>query len=221
MFLAAWHQKSPKKATRRGHNIRKPYMDFGSMFADRPFSSIKPLDIERFQRQFSSPCSHNDGLWHLAALFNWAIRMQFVDTRNPCSPIRARKVVPRRRDYSTEQIRQIAAHIFCPVFEVPPDTASLEGLARRDMALTKGRVTAANDQMQELCNYMGILFLTMARPSDLNKAEFSHFDLEKLVWHKHTPRVSSSHAHSTSTPTVRYRSIPGSRDGSSPTPPLA
>ncbi|MER8606591.1 integrase family protein [Mesorhizobium sp. M0663] len=205
MFVAAWHRKRPKTATRRGRNIRKPYMDFGSMYADRPFSSIKPLDIERFQRQFSSPYSHNGGLSHITALFNWAIRMQLVDMRNPCSPIRARKVVRRRRDYSTEQIRQIAAHIFCPVFEVPPDTASMEGLTKRVMALTKGNVTTANDQMQELCNFMGILFLTMARPSDLAKAEFDHFDLEKLVWHKHNTKGIKL---SRSLYEYAYRSVP-------------
>lgn len=32
---------------------------------------------------------------------------------------------------------------------------------------------------------MGILFLTMARPSDLAKAEFDHFDSDKLIWQKH------------------------------------
>ncbi|MDX8443072.1 hypothetical protein [Mesorhizobium australafricanum] len=42
-----------------------------------------------------------------------------------------------------------------------------------------------NDQMQELCNFMGMLFLTMARPSDLAKAEFDHFDSDKLIWQKH------------------------------------
>ncbi|MER8995573.1 integrase family protein [Mesorhizobium sp. M0678] len=205
MFVAAWHRKRPKTTTRRGQNIRKPYMDFGSMFADRPFSSIKPLDIERFQRQFVSAYSHNGALVHITALFNWAIRMQLVDMRNPCSPIRARKVVRRRRDYSTEQIRQIAAYIFCPVFEVLPDTASLEGLAKRDMALTKGNVTTANDQMQELCNFMGILFLTMARPSDLAKAEFDHFELEKLVWHKHNTKGIKL---SRSLYEYAYRSVP-------------
>ncbi|TGT44568.1 integrase [Mesorhizobium sp. M8A.F.Ca.ET.165.01.1.1] len=158
------------------------------MFANKPFSSVKPLDIERFQRQFSSPYSHNDGLRHVSALFNWAIRMQLVDMRNPCSPIRARKVMRRRRDYSTEQIRQIAAHIFYPVMETEPDIETVEGLAKRDLALAKGRVVTANDQMQELCNFMGILFLTMARPSDLAKAEFGHFDLEKLVWRKHNTK---------------------------------
>ncbi|KAA3448601.1 integrase [Mesorhizobium sp. SARCC-RB16n] len=175
------------------------------MFADRPFSSIKPLDTERFQRQFSSPYSHNDALGHVTALFNWAIRMQLVDMRNPCSPIRARKVMRRRRDYSTEQIRQIAAHIFYPILDVPPETAKLEGLAKRDTALVKARITTTNDQMQELCNFMGILFLTMARPSDLTNAEFDHFDLEKLVWHKHNTKGLKL---SRSLYEYAYRSVP-------------
>ena len=205
IFVATWHRKRPKRTTRRGHNIRKPYMDFGSMFADRPFSSIKPLDIERFQRQFSSPYSHNDSLGRVAALFNWAIRMQLVDMRNPCNPIRPRKVMRRRRDYSTEQIRQIAAHIFYPVLKVPPETDQLEGIAKRDTALLKGHVLTANDQMQELCNLMGILFLTMARPSDLANAEFDHFDLEKLIWHKHNTKGIKL---SRSLYEYAYRSVP-------------
>jgi integrase len=131
--------------------------------------------------------------------------MQLVDIRNPCSPIRARKVMRQRRDYSTEQIRQIAAHIFYPVFEALPETAKLEGLAKRDTALVKARTVTANDQMQELCNYMGILFLTMARPSDLTNAEFEHFDLEKLVWHKHNTKGIKL---SRSLYEYAYRSVP-------------
>ncbi|TIU03158.1 MAG: integrase, partial [Mesorhizobium sp.] len=87
------------------------------MFADRSLVSIRPSDIERFQAQFASPHVFNGALGHVTALFNWAIRMQLVDMRNPCSPIRARKTVRQRRDYSTEQIRQIAAHIFYPAVE--------------------------------------------------------------------------------------------------------
>jgi len=205
MFVAGWLRKRPKTATRRGQNMRKPYGDFGSMFADRPFSSIKPLDIERFQRQFASAYSHNGALVHITALFNWAIRMQLVDMRNPCSPIRAKKVIRRRRDYSTEQIRQIAAHIFYPAFEVVPETDNLEGFAKRDMALAKARALTANDHMQELCNFMGILFLTMARPSDLTKAEFDHVDLETLVWHKHNTKGIKL---SRSLYEYAYRSVP-------------
>lgn len=205
VFVAQWRRRTPKMASRRGHNVRRRYKDFGTMFSDRPLSSIRPLDIEAFQKQFSSPYIFNSALRHVLALFNWAIRMQLVDMRNPCSPIRARKVVRRRRDYSTEQIQQIAAHIFCPVYELPPETAHLEGLAKRKQALEKARVLTTNDQMHELYNYMGILFLTMARPSDLAKAEFDHFDLDRLIWHKHNTKGIKL---SRSIYEYAYRSVP-------------
>lgn len=150
------------------------------MFGSRAFKAIKPSDIEQFLKPLASPTKYNSALCRVSGLFNWAIRMQLVDMRNPCTPIRMKKVVRRRRDYSTEQIRDIATHIFYPLLQALPETDHLEGFAKRDAALVKARVATANDQMQELCNYMGILFLTMARPGDLNNAEFSHFDLEKL-----------------------------------------
>lgn len=52
----------------------------------------------------------------------------------------------------------------------------------------QGPVQTANEHMQELCSYKGILFLTMARPSDLNAAQFAHFDLGTLVWYKHNTK---------------------------------
>lgn len=205
MFIARWLRKQPKIKSRRGQNILRGYTDFGTMFADRPLSSIKPLDIERFQRQFASPHSHNGALTRVAALFNWAIRMQIVDMRNPCTPIRPRKVIRRRRDYSTEQIRHIASHIFNPAFEVLPEIENLSGFAKRDRALAKARIVTANDQMAELCCLMGILFLTMARPSDLATARFEHFDLENLIWHKHnTMGIKLSRA----AYEYAYRSVP-------------
>lgn len=188
IYVARWRKREPKRITRRGYNIKRRHKDFGTFFGDHAFAAIKPFHIEEFQRQFTSPYVFNGALKHVLALYNWAIRMQLVDMRNPCTPIRARKLIRRRRDYSTEQIRKIATYIFYPVMEVPPETNHLDGFAKRDMALVKGRVLTTNDQMQELCNYMGILFLTMARPSDLNTAEFTHFDLEKLVWHKHNTK---------------------------------
>ncbi|WP_157179905.1 integrase family protein [Rhizobium sp. CCGE 510] len=188
LFVAKWRRRTPQSATRRGHNTRKGYTDFGTMFSDRPLSSIKPVDIERYQKQFVSPYMYNSALRHLLALFNWAIRMQLVDMLNPCTPIRLRKVVRKRRDYSTEQIRQIAAQIFYPAFEIVPEITNLSGPTKRNMALVKAGILGANDQMMELCNFMGILFLTMARPSDLAVAKFEHFDFEKLVWHKHNTK---------------------------------
>lgn len=205
LFMAKWLRQDPKQASRRGHNVRKGHTDFGTMFAKRSLYSIKPLDIEDYLKQFSSCHSHNYALRHALAFFNWAIRMQLVDMRNPCTPIRVRKTIRSRRDYSTEQIRKIATYIFYPVLEILPETDHLDGFAKRDMSLVKGRVQTANDQMQELCNYMGILFLTMARPSDLNKAEFGHFDLEKLVWHKHNTKGIKL---SRSLYEYAYRSVP-------------
>jgi integrase len=204
-YMAKWLRSEPRLKSGRGRNKRKSYVDFGTMLAEHPLSSIRPLDIERFQKQFASPHSHNAALTRITALFNWAIRMQMVDMRNPCDPIRARKVVRRRRDYSTEQIRQIAGHIFNPGINVLPDIEGLTGFAKRDLALAKARAVTANDQMQELCNLMGILFLTMARPSDLANAEFDHFDLEKLVWHKHNTKGIKL---SRSLYEYAYRSVP-------------
>ncbi len=187
-FVGRWLHKQPKVSTLRGRNKTTPYTDFGKMFGDRPLSSIRPLDIERYQRQFLTAHSYNGGLACVLALFNWAIRMQLVDMRNPCGPIRKKKIIRRRRDYSMEQISKIAAHIFYPVFEAVPDIENLDGFAKRNAALVKAHAMTANDQLAELCNYMGILFLTMARPSDLTKAEFGHFDLDTLVWNKHNTK---------------------------------
>lgn len=205
LFVAKWRREAQSTSTRRGANRRREYADFGSMFAERALASIKPSDIERFQKQFGSAHMHNGALQHVLALFNWAIRMQLIDIRNPCTPIRMQKVIRRRRDYSMEQIRKIATYIFYPVLDVLPEIDALEGTVKRDMALVKGRVQSGNDQMQELCNYMGILFLTMARPSDLNNAEFDHFDLEKLVWHKHNTKGIKL---SRSLYEYTYRSVP-------------
>ncbi|TCQ16392.1 tyrosine-type recombinase/integrase [Rhizobium sp. PP-CC-3G-465] len=204
-FIAQWKKRPPAVVSNRGHNSRRSYTDFGTMFSDRPVASLKPLDIERYLKQFTSGHTFNKALQHTLALFNWAIRMQLVDMRNPANPIRRRKTVRKRRDYSMEQINQIAAHIFYPVLEAVPDFEDRTGLAKRNYALVIGQAAAANDQMLELCNYMGILFLTMARPSDLNLATFAHFDLEKLIWHKHnTKGIKLSRA----AYEYAYRSVP-------------
>lgn len=204
-YVAKWLRPAPLVETRRGKNKRKTYIDFGTMFAECALASIKPLDIERYQKQFAAPHSFNSALTRVSALFNWAIRMQLVDIRNPCTPIRPRKIIRQRRDYSTEQIRIIAAHIFNPPFEVLPDIEGLEGREKRNRALVKARMIIANDQMAELCRLMGILFLTMARPSDLATARFDHFELDRLIWHKHnTKGIKLSRA----AYEYAYRSVP-------------
>lgn len=97
LFMAKWLRQAPKRVSRRGHNVRKGHTDFGTMFAKRSLYSIKPLDIEDYLKQFSSTHSHNYALRHVLAFFNWAIRMQLVDMRNPCTPIRVRKATDSSR----------------------------------------------------------------------------------------------------------------------------
>lgn len=204
-FMAGWLKAKPRTITRRGNNIRKRDTDFGTLFGDRILATIKPLDIEGHLKQFRSPYGYNSSLCQVTALFNWVIRMQLVDMRNPCHPIKKAKIIRQRRDYTMEQIRMIAAHIFHPVLDTLPETDGFAGMAKRDTALVKARLVTANDQMLELCNYMGILFLTMARPSDLTNAEFAHFDLERLIWHKHnTKGIKLSRA----AYEYAYRSVP-------------
>lgn len=188
VLMAAWWRQKPQRVTRRGHNIKKSYTDFGTLHGERRLASIKPLDIERFLAQFASPHRYNDARRHLTALFNWAIRMQLVDMRNPCSPIKVRKIVRERRTYTLEEIGRIAGHIFAPPLSPLPAIDHLHGLAKRDAGLARARINTTNAQMVELCNFMGILLLTMARPSDVLRAEFSHFDLKALVWHKHNTK---------------------------------
>jgi hypothetical protein len=86
LFVARWKRRGPKTATKRGINIRRSYTHFGTMFANKSFVAMKPMDIEQYQKQFTSPYSYNDGLARVSALFNWTIRMQLVDMRKPCNP---------------------------------------------------------------------------------------------------------------------------------------
>ncbi|WP_139231429.1 hypothetical protein [Aliiroseovarius crassostreae] len=91
--------------------------------------------------------------------------MQILDMRNPCDPIQKRKITKGRRDYTPEQVKEIAWHVFNPPVR---QIISLEGLSGREKqaaALKAGHATQEHDQLVELCSYMGILFLTMARPA--------------------------------------------------------
>ena len=118
-------------------------------------------------------------------MFNWAIRMQLVDMKNPCTPLRQKTILKKRRDYTAEDVKAIATHIFQPIFQTKQTIESGSGDERRLRGLEAGRCAVQNETMDELCHYMGILLLTMARPVELISAEFEHFDLERLIWHKH------------------------------------
>ncbi|MBO6674111.1 MAG: integrase family protein [Rhizobiales bacterium] len=163
------------------------YRDLDSVLGDYVATKIKPADISSYLSQFTGAATHNRAYSSAKSLFNWAIRMQLVDMRNPCDPLSLRKSIRQRRDYSSTEIQAIARHIFQPQFDPLPAVIGT-GTEKRLTALAHGRELVSQKQMQELCHFMGILFLTMARPKELREAEFSHFDLERLIWHKHNTK---------------------------------
>lgn len=204
-LVAPWFRKPPNTKNRRGSNIRSPFPAFGKKFEHLPAESIKPMDVGRFINRIESDHVANSALKRLHAMFNWGIKMQLIDIRNPCSPFSQRKTIRRRPEYTPEGISNLAAIIFNPALE------ALEGLLedtpqqRQRAALARGAIHKQNQQMLELCNFMGILFLTMARPNELKNAKFSHFDLNRLIWHKHnTKGIKLSKA----TYEYEYRSVP-------------
>lgn len=179
--------EKPQYPTRRGHNSRQRYRDLNTMLGDHQLSRVTPSDIDRYLKQFEAPGTYNRAYAHTKALFTWAISMHLVDMRNPCEPLSLRKSIRQRRDYTPEQIKAITRHIFAPEFAPLPAVIGT-GKEKRLTALAHGRELVSQQQMQEFCHFMGILFLTMARPKELTEAEFSHFDLEKLIWHKHNTK---------------------------------
>lgn len=203
-YVTPWHKPVPRLATRRGHNIKQSYLAFGLMFMDEPMVNITPSDIEAFMKQFSAVGTYNKVLAVVKAIFNWAIRMQLIDMRNPCDPFDKRKFVRRKREYEPAQIEAIARLIFNPT-QLPLPAISGEGATKKRLALEQGYVTTYNEQMIETCNFMGVLFLTLARPIELMRAEFSHFDLDRLIWHKHNTKGMKL---SKSIYEYEYRSVP-------------
>ncbi len=185
-LIAPWTRERPKNPHRGGK--RKKRITFGVTLREELALNIKPNDIAPFIKMNSSDNVANKTLRHLKSLFNWAIRMQLLDMRNPCDPIQKRKITKGRRDYTPEQVKEIAWHVFNPPIR---QIVSLEGLSGREKqaaALKAGHATQEHDQVVELCNYMGILFLTMARPIEVKTARFEHFDLDRLIWHKHNTK---------------------------------
>ncbi len=203
-LVAPSTKEAPKVSGKRGANKRKPFKSFTQIHGSRAVEKIKPTQIAAFLNGIESDFAANSAYSHLRAMFNWAIRMQIIDMRNPCDPIDKRKIIKRRRDYTQEQVTAIAHNIFRPAPYFPPAIIG-EGLERREAALFVGRDTKQQKYLQELRHFMGILFLTMARPNELKHAEFEHFDLDKLVWHKHnTKGIKLSRA----TYEYAYRSVP-------------
>lgn len=204
-YVAPWLKTEPLLVTNRGRNKRTNDKPFGVMYGDRPLPSLKPIDIQTFLDQFEGSVSaYNAAFILVNAMFNWAIRMQLVDMRNPCTPFKRRKTIRQRRTYEPHEIKAIAHHVFDPPLEKIPILTET-GRAKANQALQQGRVVQANTQLIEFCAFMGILLLTMARPKELLDARFDHFDLERLIWHKHDTKGIKL---SKSLYEYEYRSVP-------------
>lgn len=190
---------------KKGGLKRKPQNAFGTKYGDAGVTEITPRIMAGFVNAIPSDHTANAALQHVKAMYNWGLKMQIIDMRNPCDPIELRRTVRRRRHYSQEEIQSLVRHIFQPPLQTVPVVAGETGFARRDAVLAREKVNTSNEQMIELCAYMAILILTMARPNEVKNAEFGHFDLEQLVWHKHNTkglklsRKSAEYA---------YRSVP-------------
>lgn len=187
-FVAPWHGKARTTTTKRGLNKRRQILAFGQQFTDVPAEQIKPLDIVEYLKTLTSPSAFNQALVHIRALYNWGLKMQVIDVRNPTTPIDKQKIVRRRPEYHTTDIKRIAQAIFNPPTEPPLLPSISQTLDAKRVALMQGRVTSQNRCMREFCAFLGILFLTMARPTELRHAKFEHFDLERMIWHKHNTK---------------------------------
>jgi integrase len=186
LLIAPWvleKPKNPKRGKKRQHRAT-----IGESLQDVPMRDITPRHVGPFIQQIRSNSVSNNALQQLKALFNWAIRMQIVDMRNPCDPFQKRKIIKQRRDYTPEQVKEIAWHVFNPPIRPVVNLEDLKGEKKRLAALRAGQLTQQYAQLAELCVLMGILFLTMARPAEVKHARCEHFDLEKLIWHKHNTK---------------------------------
>lgn len=202
-LIAPW--VIPRSDKINGGPARNKMKAFGSLYRDMAAEQVSPRLIMSFVNSINSDYQANAALQHLRALFNWSMRMQIIDMRNPCDPIELRRITRKKREYTLLQIKQITSCIFHPPLEAFPSHDGLTGDEKRDTARMCGQIKQANNQLIELCNFMGILLLTMARPAELKKAKFEHFDLEQKIWHKHdTKGLKLSRAISE----YGYRSVP-------------
>lgn len=202
-LVAPWLREVPKDL-RKAASL-KQRLTIGAELKNTMAQDITPSDISGFIDRIPSHNVANKTLSHLKSLFNWTIRMQILDMRNPCDPLRNRKILKKRRDYSPEDVRMIAHHVFNPPARELVNLEGLTGKEKRIAALKAGRVTTEHEQLVEFCAYMGILFLTMARPIEVKTARFDHFDLRQLVWHKHNTKGIKL---SSATYEYAYRTVP-------------
>lgn len=83
-LIAPWTHVAPKNPNRG--KSRKKQVTFGEAFRDIIVTEITPQYVGPFLQKFSSDSVANSALRQLRALFNWAIRMQIADMRNPTDP---------------------------------------------------------------------------------------------------------------------------------------
>lgn len=185
-LIAPWTRPAPLNPHRGNKRTKHPA--FGTMFGDEPAQNITPQHLAKFLNNIENAHRYNGALRQVKTLYNWAINMQLVDMRNPATPFEFKKTLKQRRDYTPQDIKMIAQCIFQPVLEVLPDPSECQHSEKRLTALSVGRVRLSNQNMTELCHFLGILFLTMARPNELKTAKFEHFDLDQLIWHKHNTK---------------------------------
>lgn len=185
-LIAPWLELGARPA--KGGPARRTQVAFGTRYAEESAEKITPSQIDRFVAGITSDHQANAALRHLKAMYNWGLKMQLIDMRNPCDPIELRRTYRRRIEYTEREIKALVNAVFVPTLLTAPELDRLSGMAKRDTALSCGAITQANDQTIELCAFMGILLLTMARPSDVRNAEFAHFDLDRLIWHKHNTK---------------------------------
>lgn len=203
-LIAPW--VIPSAVSAKGGPMRKPHAAFGTQYKDMPIETVTPRLISSYVNTIASDHQANSALGYLKAMFNWALKMQLIDMRNPCNPIEFRRLVRKRRNYTPKQIRTLTRVVFKPeMLSYPELPEPRDGKETRRNALEIGNITQANEQMTEFCHYMGILLLTMARPKEVREAEFDHFDLEELVWHKHNTKGLKL---SRSISEYEYRSVP-------------
>jgi len=202
-LVAPWTR--PELTNKKKGAKRTTRLTLGEMYREILVEDLTPQHIGPYLQGIKSDSIANSTLRQLKALFNWVIRMQIVDMRNPCSPFQVRKIIKERRDYTPDQVKLIAKHVFCPPVQEALNLEDFKGMEKQLAALKAARMAYKHDQLVELCAYMGILFLTMARPSEVKQSKFIHFDLDQLIWHKHnTKGIKLSRA----TYEFAYRSVP-------------
>lgn len=163
-------------------NAEKPFKGFSSYMKTRRAMDVIPADISLYLQTLSSASNRNAALRQIRAMFNWAIRMQIINIKNPATPIRNEKIVKDVRRFTPEEISAVLEKIYSPPLKQMREVEN-----KRDIMMN-ATTHMQNVQMIELSNFLKMILFTMARPNEILHAEFSHFDVRKNIWHKHNTK---------------------------------